>query len=51
MEEYDSPMLKQLFEEMKHDKWYVKLSRWWRVKWWFIRCDLRPFFEWIIKNK
>ena len=45
MKEYKSPILEKLREEMKHDKWYVKLARWWSVKWLFIRCDLRYWFK------
>jgi hypothetical protein len=37
--------LDELRESMKNDKWYIKLARYIRVRWWFLKCDIRYYFK------
>jgi len=41
MEEYNSKIIEDFFDAMAKDPWHVKLSRWWRNKIWFMKCNLR----------
>jgi len=37
---------------MKHDPWYVKLHRWWKVDvWYFFRIDVKHWIRNIFKDK
>lgn len=40
-----SKTVERMFNEMKKDRWYVKLKRWYKVKLWTYACLTRKFWD------
>lgn len=42
-----SDIIQKLLDDMDADPWYVKLKRWWRVKNWFWKANIRHYRSWV----
>jgi hypothetical protein len=50
MRKYRSPVFEEILNEMKKDRWYVKIKRWFKLQVWIYACLTRKYWDKSYKN-